>query len=196
MLLSSLLLCPTLLFNDLLLSALLCSQSLLCSSPTITVGGNSCLCTLLSCVALHGTGGGLNGRVMGGWGSARSPHSSPLRLRSLHLSTSEGGHQATSPHISTSWGSTFPPLRGGHLHLPTYLHLGDQPREPRDRETASEGHLPCIHILGATSPLLHLQDKLSTSPPLKGSCLSTSVKKKVKPSQMPTQGTSTKLSIS
>ena len=97
MLLSSLLLCPTLLFNDLLLSALLCSQSLLCSSPTITVGGNSCLCTLLSCVALHGTGGGLNGRVMGGWGSARSPHSSPLRLRSLHLSTSEGG--ATSPHI-------------------------------------------------------------------------------------------------
>ena len=99
MLLSSLLLCPTLFFNDLLLSALLCSQSLLCSSPTITVGGNSCLCTLLSCVALHGTGGGLNGRVMGGWGSARSPHSSPLRLRSLHLSTSEGGHQATSPHI-------------------------------------------------------------------------------------------------
>ena len=99
MLLSSLLLCPTLLFNDLLLSALLCSQSLLCSSPTITVGGNSCLCTLLSCVALHGTGGGLNGRVMGGWGSARSPHSSPLRLRSLHLSTSEGGHQATSPPI-------------------------------------------------------------------------------------------------
>ena len=174
MLLSSLLLCPTLFFNDLLLSALLCSQSLLCSSPTITVGGNSCLCTLLSCVALHGTGGGLNGRVMGGWGSARSPHSSPLRLRSLHLSTSEGGH----------------------LHLPTYLHLGDQPREPRDRETASEGHLPCIHILGATSPLLHLQDKLSTSSHLKESSLSTSVKKKAKPSQMPTQGTSTKLSIS
>ena len=112
MLLSSLLLCPTLLFNDLLLSALLCSQSLLCSSPTITVGGNSCLCTLLPCVALHGTGGGLNGRVMGGWGSARSPHSSPLRLRSLHLSTSEGGH------------------------LSTYLHPGDQPREHRDRETA------------------------------------------------------------
>ena len=154
MLLSSLLLCPTLLFNDLLLSALLCSQSLLCSSPTITVGGNSCLCTLLPCVALHGTGGGLNGRVMGGWGSARSPHSSPLRLRSLHLSTSEGGH------------------------LPTYLHLGDQPREPRDRETASEGHLPCIHILGATSPLPHLQDKPSTSSTLKESSLSTSVKRK------------------
>ena len=145
MLLSSLLLCPTLLFNDLLLSALLCSQSLLCSSPTITVGGNSCLCTLLSCVALHGTGGGLNGRVMGGWGSARSPHSSPLRLRSLHLSTSEGGH------------------------LPTYLHLGDQPREPRDRETASEGHLPCIHILGVSTSweqLHHFCISKTSSPPL------------------------------
>ena len=177
MLLSSLLLCPTLLFNDLLLSALLCSQSLLCSSPTITVGGNSCLCTLLSCVALHGTGGGLNGRVMGGWGSARSPHSSPLRLRSLHLSTSEGGH------------------------LSTYLHPGDQPREHRDRETA----FPPLRDTVEWAMYPHLGSNFTTSAsPRQALHLFTSEREqslhlceeKVKPSQMPTQGTSTKLSIS
>ena len=139
MLLSSLLLCPTLLFNDLLLSALLCSQSLLCSSPTITVGGNSCLCTLLSCVALHGTGGGLNGRVMGGWGSARSPHSSPLRLRSLHLSTSEGGH------------------------LPTYIHLGDQPFHLGIGRQPLRG---TFHVSTSWEQLHHFCISKTSSPPL------------------------------
>ena len=162
-------------------SYLLCSALNLCSAlpqrlQSVGTPASALCCLVLRCMA---RGGGLNGRVMGGWGSARSPHSSPLRLRSLHLSTSEGGH------------------------LSTYLHPGDQPREHRDRETAFpplrdtvDLSGPCIHILGATSPLLHLQDKLSTSSPLKESRLSTSVKKKVKPSQMPTQGTSTKLSIS
>ena len=139
MLLSSLLLCPTLLFNDLLLSALLCSQSLLCSSPTITVGGNSCLCTLLPCVALHGTGGGLNGRVMGGWGSARSPHSSPLRLRSLHLSTSEGGH------------------------LPTYIHLGDQPFHLGIGRQPLRG---TFHVSTSWEQLHHFCISKTSSPPL------------------------------
>ena len=143
-------------FSSMISSYLLCSALNLCSALPQRLQSVGTLASALCCLVLRcmARGGGLNGRVMGGWGSARSPHSSPLRLRSLHLSTSEGGH------------------------LPTYLHLGDQPREPRDRETASEGHLPCIHILGATSPLLHLQDKLSTSSPLKESSLSTSVKRK------------------
>ena len=128
-------------FSSMISSYLLCSALNLCSAlpqrlQSVGTPASALCCLVLRCMA---RGGGLNGRVMGGWGSARSPHSSPLRLRSLHLSTSEGGH------------------------LPTYIHLGDQPFHLGIGRQPLRG---TFHVSTSWEQLHHFCISKTSSPPL------------------------------